>query len=326
VNFPEAMSIVGSRVHLPGRSDDSLLHEVRALPDFVSPAKALSLAAGLEAGVSLRPVEALHELSYATRPRYQDDLLDTYVQWGLLRYLGFFDLADYPYSPLQLTVSEAGQRIVGNQRRVTSEEMGIGFGVLLAKRWFRTTIGYGTPIRVVDIDAALDDRYILATGSPQAVRKTGLRRPDYLIIADDPAVRRHYRVRLLECKGTSTTLTYAVQQLASAVEQLAGVAVGGRIPAGLAVSTITANNRVSYLAIDPEDAEEASYEVSSDTIDQAASFRFSDEDPAYVSPSRLNAAKLAILRRSGWVPGPRCLGAVGCGGGWSAGAAERPSD
>jgi hypothetical protein len=137
--------------------------------------------------------------------------------------------------------------------------MGIGFGVLLAKHWYRATVGSTTPISVVDIDAALDDRYILAAGARQAVRMVGPRRPDYLIIAKDPAGRRNYRVRVLECKGTSTRISYGIQQLANALEQLEGIAVGGQVPAGLAVSTITANNRVSYLAIDPEDVEEASY-------------------------------------------------------------------
>jgi hypothetical protein len=47
---------------------------------------------------------------------------------------------------------------------------------------------------------------------------------------------------------------------------------------------------------------------------------------ARLSASRPNAAKLAILCRSGRVPGPMCLGPVGCGGGWSAGAARRPSN
>jgi hypothetical protein len=68
-----------------------------------------------------------------------------------------------------------------------------------------------------------------------------------------------------------------VHQLASAVEQLAGISVGGRIPQGLAVSTITANNRMSYLAIDPGDEDEPSYEVSSATIDQAAGFQLADD-------------------------------------------------
>jgi hypothetical protein len=208
---------------------------------FDTPTKKLLPAAGLDAGVILRPIEALHLLSYATRPRYQDDLFDIYVQWGLLRYLGFFELAWHSRHLSTLMVSEAGQRIVGNQRRVTSEEIGIGFGALLATRWFKATgAATGTPISIVDIDAALDDRYIYAAGSRKAVRAVGARRPDYLIICHDPAMRGRYRVRVLECKGTRTA-GYAIRQLASAVEQLSGIRVAGRIPAGVAVSTVSAD-------------------------------------------------------------------------------------
>lgn len=68
MDLSEAMRIVSSRVHLPGRSDGALLNQVRHMVDIDSPIKKMSPAVGLEAGVSLRPVEALHLLSYATRP------------------------------------------------------------------------------------------------------------------------------------------------------------------------------------------------------------------------------------------------------------------
>lgn len=295
MDVSEAIRIVRSRAFLRGRSDRALINRVRQKADFKTPFKKLMPATGLNAGVSLRSVEALHLLSYATSPRYQDDLFDTYVQWGLLRYLGFFELSDDGYPPPALAVSEAGQRIVGNQRRITSEEMGIGFGTLLAIRWFQATGATpNAPISVVDIDAALDDRYIFAAGSRQAVSAVGARRPDYLIICHDPALRGHYRVRVLECKGTRST-NYAVTQLTSAVEQLSGIRVAGRIPAGLAVSTITGNNGVSYLALDPEDVDEA-YEVNSNTIERTASFRLSDADPTYISPVDLASAAV----RASW--------------------------
>lgn len=295
MDVSEAMHIVNSQVLVRGRSDEALIDRVRYMPEFSAPIKKLLPAAGLTVGVSLRPIEALHLLSLATSPRYQDDLFDTYVQWGLLRYLGFFELSYDGYPLPGLAVSEAGRRIVANQRRVTSEETGIGFGALLAIRWFQATgATANVPISVVDIDAALDDRYIYAAGSRQAVRAIGARRPDYLIICHDPALPRHYRVRVLECKGTRSA-DYAVRQLASAVEQLGGIRVAGRIPAGLAVSTITAHNGVSYLALDPEDVDEA-YEVNSNTIERTASFRLSDSDPADVSPVELTSAAV----RASW--------------------------
>lgn len=291
----QASKIVGSSVHLPGRSDHPLIGEVTRSPGFATASKPLSPAIGLEHGITLRPVEALHKLSYATRPRYHDDLFDMYAQWAMMRYLGFFDLANKGSWLPELVLSTAGCRIVGNQRRVTSEEMGIGFGTLLATAWFEQAVGPGAPISLLDIDAALDDRYVFAAGTRHAVRAIDSRRPDYLLIAQDPSTRRRYRIRLLECKGTRSP-GYATHQLAKAVEQLGGVTVGGRIPSGLAVSMITSNDGVSYRAIDPDDNEEASYEVTSNMIEQVSNFRLGDFDRSNVPPNVLVNASV----RASW--------------------------
>ena len=112
------MHVVGSEVCITGWSDGDLVHRVQQAPNFVPGCKPLSLAAGLDGGIVLRPVEVVHALSYATRPRYQDDLLDMYRLWALIRYVGLFDLA-YAPAGLTLRLSDAGQRITGNQRRVT---------------------------------------------------------------------------------------------------------------------------------------------------------------------------------------------------------------
>jgi hypothetical protein len=217
------------------------------------------------------------------------------MHWALVRYIGLFEHRDDGDANPVLAVSEPGQRIRGNQRRVTSEEMGIGFGALLASRWFAQACAPGLPIGIVDVDAALTDRYIFAGGSRHSVRAVADRRPDYLLIAPAPEARRRYRVRALECKGTSSGPGYAVHQLASAVEQLAGISVGGRVPQGLAVSTLTTNHRMSYLAIDPGDEDEPSYEVSSATIDQAAGFQLAD-DVRNVPPALLASASV----RASW--------------------------
>lgn len=272
-------------------------------------------AAGLKDGVTILPLWALHWLSYATRPRYQDDLLDVYLHWALSRYIGLFEHLDEGFPLPRLTLSDAGRRIRGNQRRVTSEEMGIGFGALLANRWFKQTGAAGLPVSIVDVDAALDDRYIFAGGSRHAVRAVKDRRPDYLLIAPDPSSRRRYRVRVLECKGTSSSTSYAVCQLASAAEQLTGITVGGRVPKGLAVSTVTMNDQLSYLAIDPEeDDAEPSYPVNADMIGQAAGFRFQDNvadvPPILLTNASLRASWAALADFSGnlpaldrWAPG-----------------------
>jgi hypothetical protein len=295
MDLSHACHVAGSLVRLHGTSDFLLAKRVHEAPNFADGSKLLTPAVGLEDGVTLVPIQALHWLSYATRPRYQDDLLDRYLHWGLARYIGLFEHLGDGSSLPTLRLSEAGQRIKGNQRRVTSEEMGIGFGALLANCWFMQTGAAGLSVGIVDVDAALDDRYIFAGGSRHAVRAIKDRRPDYLLVAPDPSNRRAYRVRALECKGTSSTISYAVRQLASAAEQLTGLTVGGRIPTGLAVSTITSNNQLSYLAIDPAEDAEPSYPVNSNTIDQAAGFQLQD-DITDVPPELLTNASV----RASW--------------------------
>jgi hypothetical protein len=296
VDLSRAKYVVGSLVRLHGSSDDQLVKRIQEVPWFTDVGnKQLLPAAGLEAGITLFPLLALHWLSYATRPRYQNDLLDAYLHWALTRYIGFFDHLDEGRALPALMLSEAGQRIRGNQRRLTSEEMGIGFGALLANYWFKQTGAEGRPVSIVDVDAALDDRYIFAGGSRYPVRTVRDRRPDYLLIAPDPSSSRMYRVRALECKGTSSSVSYAVAQLASATEQLAGISVGGRIPRGLAVSTITRNDQMSYLAVDPAEDDEPSYLVNSNTIERSRGFRLED-NVRDVSPGSLTNASV----RASW--------------------------
>ncbi len=229
-------------------------------------------------------VGALHKLSFATRPRFQDDLLDWYLQWALLRYLGFFELGPHGDQRRLLRVSAAGRRIVGNQRRITSEELGIGFGGLLADHWLRHSADRRLTVNLVDVDVALDDQHVLAGGTKHSVQAAGSRRPDYLLLAKDPSSRLGFRVRLLECKGTRNR-NHAVRQLAKAVGQLDGITVAGRIPPGLAVSTITADDQVSYLALDPADGDEPTYEADPDLLQEPGRFQLGDDTrdvPAWV--------------------------------------------
>jgi hypothetical protein len=207
VDLARAFHIVGSCGRLDGVGGWTLVKRVQESPNLADGSKSLSPAIGLEDGLTIYPFRALHWLSYATRPRYQDDLVDTYLYWGLARYIGLFEHSDEGVPVPKLTLSDAGRRIRGNQRRVTSEEMGIGFGVLLASHWFERTGAAGLPVSVVDVDVdvALDDRYVFAGGSRYAVRAIKDRRPDYLLVAPDPSDPRRYRIRALECKGTSST-------------------------------------------------------------------------------------------------------------------------
>lgn len=293
MDLAEALRIVNTEVELTGRSDDLLINQIQNVKDFKTPDKVISPAAGLENGVILRPVEALHKLSFATRSWYQDDLFDRYLQWALMRYIGFFELGPYGGRRQLLRVSAGGRRIVGNQRRVTSEELGIAFAALLADRWIQHSAGRQMTINPVDVDVALSNRHVFAGGSKIEVRAAGTRRPDYLLLASAPSAPLRFYVRVLECKGTRNRST-AVRQMAKAVGQLGGITVNGRIPPGLAVATITANDQITYLALDP-DGDDESYEPDPEVLREAG--RFELDEGTRNAPARM---LVSAALRSSW--------------------------
>jgi len=244
VNLSQALSIVNRPLNVQGHSDGVLAKTVNMVTGPTGPH--LAEVPKLDGVFGIRAVDVLLRLVTATRPRYQVDVLDMQLHWGLLRYLGFFDLSFDGSSRMRL--SDAGRRIPGNQRRVTSEEVGIGFAVLLAETWMATAGGSGVT-RTVDVDVALQDETIVAGGQVKKVKKTGTKRPDYLLIADIPGRPGAVRIAVLECKGTKTP-GYFVQQLSAAAHQLHGLTVDGRRPTGLAVSTLLGRPPVAFYALE----------------------------------------------------------------------------
>lgn len=240
---------------LEGSSDPDLVVDVMnaidKAKDLELPDRNILPAAGLIGGIRLRAIEALHRLAYASRPPYPDDLIELYLRWAPLRYLGFFD----HNKDEQLVVSKAGRAMRGNQRRVASEELGIGFAIRIAEQWVRN-LGYaGGMIDVIDIDVLRDRGFVEVGGVPLDYDDEG-RHPDYLLIAAGPEVRQLPALYLLECKGTATA-GYPVKQLARAVTQLDGVTIGRYPLPSLAVSTLTGSGPVRYYAVELEAGERA---------------------------------------------------------------------
>jgi hypothetical protein len=237
---------------MPVREDaEGLLKHVLD-SDAVPDSKSLSLAY-LPPGVFLRPVEALHLLSLVTAHAYSaDDLHDAYAWWGLLRYLGFFDHEAGNQVHPTLRVSHAGAQVTGVQRRVTSEELGIAFGVLLASMRLRDELGPGVPVGIVDVDVLLRGSH---TGSS--------RRPDYLLVAGPGETAPDGMAYFLECKGTSDPRKCG-QQLTTAVQQITGPVLGYSAQAGLAVSTVAGATQVSCVALELTDSDAEESEDSGD--------------------------------------------------------------
>lgn len=252
----EALQVMHSPAFVMGQSDAELISVVQGEVDalviesasngVLLPAKPVSAAAGVDGGLIGRPIEAMLRLARATRPLVSDDVYDWYRHWGWLRYLGVFELKPTG----ELGLSEAGLGVRANQRRVMSEDLGVGFGCLVAEHWCRH-LGARGRITIVDVDLALKEgsQWLKDHGFEPGV---GGRQPDYLLVYPDYFNARTFTFKALECKGT-VSVGNANGQLARAATQLASLELSGVAPQGIAVSTISGRDGVHYRAIDPED-------------------------------------------------------------------------
>lgn len=278
----DSLNVMATPIRVPGRSDPTLVSavqtEVSALSDTAAakgaplPVKPVSLAAGVNAGITVRPIDAMLRLAKATRPLITDDVYDWYQHWSWLRYLGIFSAKTG-----ELRLSAAGLKVRANQRRVMSEELGVGFGALVAERWCQR-LGAAGPINLVDVDLALTEgrRWIAVHGGNITV---GRRQPDYLLIYPDPASSRSFVFKALECKGT-TSLANVTGQLARATTQLASLKLSGMTPQGIAVDIVSNDKGVSYFAVDPEEGEvDDQVLVTDDVLQQARQMRYVERTP-----------------------------------------------
>jgi hypothetical protein len=252
-----ALHRMNSPVLLEGQSDSALVLSVgtkQALDARERDAKGLALlpskvptsAVGLGAGgIEVRPIDAFLRLARVTALTVPDDVFAFYQNWSWLRYLGAFD---YLQNPKRLSLDETAlQSVHANQRRVLSEELGVGFGVLIAEEWCRAMGAVGA-IRTTDVDKVLRESRM----RPQLTQVSGsTRQADYLMQYQSPTVASADESRLLETKGT-TSRSNAISQLSHATTQIASLLLGGEALQGIAISTVATTKGIKFLAIDPE--------------------------------------------------------------------------
>ena len=258
MDIEEALALAGEPAWLIG-GPPRALHEIDNAAQRLQPALDLerpTAADGLVGPVRLRPIDALLRLAKARRPEVPDDVHDAYRHWAWLRYLGA--LAHGPGRVLRL--SEAGARVRASQRRVMSEELGVGFGLLLAEHWCRA-MGCSTGVTGVGLDVVLREGY----GWLEPSRRTDGRQPDYLLLLDDPALPTRKRLKTVVCKGT-VAAGNAPGQLARAFAQLGGLRIDGSAAHGLAVATVSGVGDLCYQALDPDGGPRLELEVTGDRV------------------------------------------------------------
>lgn len=125
----------------------------------------------------VRIADVLLSLAVATAPKIDNaELYDVYRRWAQLRYFGAF--ATCGASNDRIGLSPVGAAVVGSQRRVFSEELGMGFATWLSQYWRLP----GTPAsratrQLVDTDLA----WAHGVGGSSIV-PIGKLRPGYVIV------------------------------------------------------------------------------------------------------------------------------------------------
>lgn len=247
VDLAHALTVMRTPSLIKIRSDNALSTGVNASA-HAGPHNLLPIPA-VHGDQAVRVVDVLRDLAQATAPLYGTDLYDAYTSWAQYRYLGAFDLR-LRRKTHRLRPSAAVRNIVGNQRRVTSEEMGIGFGSWLAKQHILRGRKGWIP-QITDIDLALSGRDLASVRKRWHLDHVGGRRPDYIVHATEPSSPYRQRLLLLECKGTKNG-RYSIDQLAKAGTQLRTLLVNGHQPEGLAVSAVMTDASVWLSALGTE--------------------------------------------------------------------------
>lgn len=241
-----AISLLQTRLKVEGTSTSAVADHVNLANAGRGDAKNCMAVSALNSPMKVTAASALLELARSSRNPKDRSVSAMHQWWAFVRYLAFFD-----QSAGFLTVGAEGRAFVNNQRRVASEELGVAFSLLVGRRWMASLHGSSVPSSVTDIELAL------AGHSQRVAQLPGrTKRPDWLLTVGAPSNPMLFRNYLLESKGTAAD-GHANNQLVTAARQLQSISVGGVVPQGLAVSTVTGKGRVRYTAVDPGEEPEA---------------------------------------------------------------------
>lgn len=243
-----AIATMGRTAKITVESDDALAASVAAGQVTHHPSlphkTLIAPAYGIHGDLEIRPISAMLELARGTALHHDPAVSAFARSWSTIRYLGIF-AKDAGTGKLHLH-GTALSYIGPNQRRVLSEDLGIGFGIAVAKRWCEARHHSIGPVTAVDVDMAL------YKGLVPKLQLNGSRQPDYLLTYSDPTNTGTKTFELLETKGTVSKST-ASKQLSRAVTQLAGLTISGQSMTGIAVSTVSNAEGIHVMAVDPEE-------------------------------------------------------------------------
>lgn len=180
--------------------------------------------------VDVVPAQLLERLGVATTPPV-DNLVDVCSTWAYLRYLWAFEITGDTNAPLRL--SEDARSIDFHQKGLLSDQIGIGMSALILGQYLDAPFP-------VDVSVAMNDPAWPIVQQYDAS-------PDYIFFN---ALRT--RLFIVECKGTQTSHSNALEQLRRGTEQVPSLIFTDRPnPPLLVVATCLSKSGTQVLVIDP---------------------------------------------------------------------------
>lgn len=184
----------------------------------------------------MRPLDLLHAIGRITTP-IMPNLVDLSATWAIYRYVWAFSQS----SP-RLSLSQTATEIDFHQKGLLSDEIGIGTAYWLMVNYFGVT----TP--PIDVDVALrNERAARVIGIPPVAQAGGQSSmPDYIFALPGG----EYAV--IECKGTQSSRSSALDQIRRGLEQVPSIIFPGRRKAReFVISTLITDKQTEVRIVDP---------------------------------------------------------------------------
>lgn len=220
----------------------------------------------------ISPAELLLELAEVTTPTLLPRRMhDLSLRWAWIHYCWAFDKVSRPPPAIEkMRLSAAARKLAPHRKQVASDDLGVGFGLTLARRALEKRYKPATT-EVVDAE-----ELIAAAGhilSAWGITHTGRMVPDYFIKVSEPVGGKSpLPIWILECKGTQGT--GHLKQIRKGVTQVGTIKhhPSGVPPPGIISATVFRETSTRVRIVDPPGDEDDPW-ASTKTSDRIDVFR-----------------------------------------------------
>jgi hypothetical protein len=202
---------------------------------------------------TLTPSEILLELAAASTPTLGPTLQDLSLRWAWLRYCWAFASVPSPGSPVpDLVLSPATMTMGQHQKVISSEQLGVGVGLYLARRALEKRHN-STYTVVIDADEAIDNGGLGGLGLYQSAPS----RPDYFVKVGS-LLGPWSMLYVLECKGTHKDSNLAqIRKGMNQVRSVRKTGKGSQFPPGIISAARLSDKRIDIRMVDPPAKEDS---------------------------------------------------------------------